>query len=123
MKNGLVKSYSVFLFFYSVVLLVYVLAGSHGRLVLQNPDTIRALVIMILFVSTAIINLRAEDRTTKSKRFILLLLNFSTVIIVGWRTATLMIPDEFDVFSTFFFSVQVLGFILGVATIVRLLKT
>jgi hypothetical protein len=123
MNNRLAKSYSFFLIFYSVLLSLYVLAGSHGRLLLQNSDTVKAFLLVVLLVCTAIMNLRIKNEFVKIKRFILLLLNVVVLIVIGCRTATIMIPDEFDIFSTLFFSFQVLGFFLGVLTIIRFLKS
>ena len=109
----IIPFYAVLLFFYSIVMLVFVLAGSHGRLILSNNETLQYLVVAVTFVITAIVSLIArKDVPKKWIVYIMIILNIITVSLLCYQM-NLLYPQRFTVLSVVILSLYLFGLIFG----------
>ena len=117
----IIPFYAVLLFFYSIVMLVFVLAGSHGRLILSNNETLQYLVVAVTFVITAIVSLIArKDVPKKWIVYIMIILNIITVSLLCYQM-NLLYPQRFTVLSVVILSLYLFGLIFGLLITYRLI--
>ena len=114
MNKFLTISYSISLFLYSLVVIVFILAGSHGRLLLNNPETLQGLMVVVVFVSTgALLLYHVRKPVNGTFNFTLLVALTAISILLTIYLISLFYPDNFDVISTSFFLCQILIASLG----------
>ena len=117
MKIFALKFYPAYLLFCSLVLMIFILAGSHGKLILNNPDTQKGLAAIIIFITTAIfIYLKKSFLVSKAKRYTMFFLNLAALSILIYLTSTLFYPDIFTILSSVFFCLLLAGIFCGAAT-------
>ena len=110
----IIPLYTGLLFFYSIVMLLFILAGSHGKLILANKETLQYLAVALTFVVTAIVSLRQRRATIKNwVGAAMIILNIITILCLCYQTY-LLYPERFTVLSSFILSLHLLGLIVGV---------
>lgn len=114
MKLFALKFYPAYLLFCSLVLMIFILAGSHGKLILNNPDTQKGLAAIIIFITTAIfVYLKKRFLVPKAARFTMVFLNLAALSILIYLASTLFYPDIFTILSYLFFFLQLAGIFCG----------
>ena len=115
----IIPFYAALLFFYSLVMLVFILAGSHGRLVLANIETLQDLAVAGTFVVTATVSLITRNgMINKWIGFIMIILNIITIVLLCYQM-NLLYPERFTVVSALILSLHLLGLIFGVVITYR----
>lgn len=118
MKN-IITFYAVLLVFYSIVMLVFILVGSHGKLVLENRETLQGLAVALTFLLTAVVFLIRGTKSIKGgASAIIIILNVITLTLLCYQI-NLLYPERFTVLSTFILILHLLGLVLGVLIIYR----
>lgn len=113
----IIPFYASLLFFYAVVMLVFILAGSHGKLVFYNYETLQYLGIAVTFIVTAIVSLSTRGNMTKRwVKILMIILNIITVVLLFYQMQ-LLYPERLTVLSAFILSLHLLGLILGILII------
>lgn len=117
----IIPFYSVLLVFYSIVILVFIAVGSHGRIILASAETLRYLGIAFVFMLTSIVLLVL--RRGMIKRWSGIVMIFFNVITIGLLCfqMNLLYPERFTVLSIFILSLHLLGLIFGISIIFKLL--
>jgi hypothetical protein len=120
MNKFLLILYSIFLFLYSLVIVVFILAGSHGRLLLNNPETLQGLTVILVFVSTGVMLLyHLRNPITVKLKFTLLVTLIGVSVAIMTYLLSIFYPDNFDVYSTSFFLWQILVVSLGLLVLFK----
>lgn len=117
MKIFVLKFYTGYLLFCSLILMIFILAGSHGKLILNNPDTQKGLAAIIIFITTGILVYFKFLLKSKANIFTIIILNLAALLILIYLANTLFYPDVFTILSTLFFCLQLAGIFCGAATI------
>ena len=115
MKSILRIVYPYLLFFYSLVVLFIILLGSHGGFYIENSETQRALLIMIVFITTGVFFLQKTEQGASSniKVNIFKGLNIVTILLLSYQ-AILLRPFEFTIYSIIFWGIHLFGLLCGV---------
>lgn len=108
----IIPFYASLLVFYAIVMLVFILAGSHGRLIFYNGETLRYLGIVAIFIITAIaLLITRRDVINKWVRILKIILNITTAVLLCYQMS-LLYPEIFTVLSIFILSLHLLGLVL-----------
>lgn len=118
MRLFALKFYPAYLLFSSFILMAFILAGSHGKLILDNPDTLKGIVIIAIFITTAILIYLKN----KVKSYLKIVFCLSALCILIYLTSTLFYPAVFTLLSSLFFLLQVFGILCGLITIYTVIK-
>ncbi len=111
----IIPFYSVLLVFYSIVMLVFILAGSHGRIILANAETLQYLGIALAFIITSIVLFVSRKGIIKRwGAMVMIFFNIITIVLLCYQM-NLLYPERFTVLSTFILGLHLLGLILGVS--------
>lgn len=109
----IIPFYASLLVFYAIVMLVFILAGSHGRLIFSNGETLRYLGMVGIFIITAIVSLISRgDEINKLVTILKIILNIITLVLLFYQMS-LLYPEIFTFFSIFILSLHSLGLVLG----------
>jgi hypothetical protein len=113
--------YVMLLFLYGLIILFLILLGSHGKLILNNPETIQYLCAVFLYVTTGVLIFRTRNAIL-SKRFRLLLIVLNVLVLAALVYQVVMLyPYEFTLQSLLFWSTQLLGVICSLFVIFKYL--
>ena len=97
MNKFLLIVYSIFLFLDSLLIVVFILAGSHGRMLLNNRETLQGLAAVLVFVSTGVMLLyHVRNPITGEIRFILLITLIGISVVIMIYFLSLFYPDNLD---------------------------
>lgn len=111
----IIPFYSVLLVFYSIVMLVFILVGSHGRIILANAETLQYLGIASAFIITSIVLFFSRKGIIKRwGAMVMIFFNIITIVLLCYQM-NLLYPERFTVLSAFILGLHILGLILGVS--------
>lgn len=114
--------YSGLLFLFSLVMLLFILAGSHGRLIFANSETFQGLAIMFLFILTGVVGLIKTDKTNGNLvRVVRIGLNGLSIFLICHQIILLK-PETFTLLSGSVIGLHILGVILGAIILYRLVR-
>jgi|GEM_PF-3620870 len=106
--------YVVLLFFYSLAMMIFILIGSHGRIILNNNETLKYLIIAGTFSILAIV-LIATRKVGLKKWILTILIPLDLLTIAAlWYQIIVLLPDTFTPLSIFILCLQAIGLMLGV---------
>lgn len=122
MKN-IISFYAVLLIFYSIVMLVFILVGSHGKLILNNRETLKYLSVALTFLLTAIVLLitRRRSRIKGGVSAVIIILNVITIVFLCYQM-NLLYPERLTMLSTLILILHLLGLVLGVLITYRFIS-
>jgi len=121
MKLFALKFYIAYLLVCSFFLIAFIIVGSHGRLLLNNRDTMKGMFAISIFVATAVlIYYRNRFRGHKIKRYLPSLFSFFALCILIYLASTVFYPDIFTMISSVFFLFQLSGIFFGLVSIYNL---
>ncbi len=106
--------YALLVFFYSLVMLLFILAGSHGKLILNNVETLQYLAVVVTFIIMAIVTLSIKKASiNRSLKAPIIIFNIVTKMVICYQIY-LLLSEKYTFLSTFVFSLQLLGLFLGI---------
>jgi hypothetical protein len=105
--------YLLLLFNYSIVMIVFILAGSHGRLILTDKETLQGIGVIFVFLTTAVVNLIKRKRIENGmNKFGLAGLNIFTIVLICYQI-DLLNPGTYTILSIFVIGLHILGLAFG----------
>ena len=111
--NKIISLYAALLIFYFIVILVFILAGSHGKLILNNRENLQDLSVAITFLITAIIFLMTRRGVVKGPvRILMIILNLITIALLCYQI-NLLYPERLTILSTVILGLHLSGLILA----------
>lgn len=114
--------YSGLLFMYSLVLIIYVLAGSHGRLLFSNKETLRYLVVASIYSGIASYYISSLRGLGKSHlNYINIVFNLIVIALLYFQIK-LLYPPMCTLLSTVVLSLHLLGIILAIIISIKSLQ-
>jgi hypothetical protein len=98
MKLRILITYSAVLVLYSAVIVIVILAGSHGKLYLDNKETQISLAAVLFFITTSIVNIiiKGEPQISLIKLGACIILNIITIFLLCYFMRLTYFPDVFS---------------------------
>lgn len=121
MKSRVLIIYSVVLMFYSAVIGLVILAGSHGKLLFANEETQIGLGIIVVFIVTSVMNIMIEEQQKIGliKIGAAVLINVTALILLCYLLSFAYIGDGLSFILTIFQFVPVLLSLSSIFLIVK----
>lgn len=118
--NRIIALYVLLLVFFSSVMLIFILVGSHGKLILANNETLKYVFVAMIYIATAVLSIITARSRIKNRLIdiLMVVLHITTAILVCYQINLLM-PQFFTLLSAFVLGLHFIGLMVTLLIIYR----